>query len=159
MENKDLNLSAPWEVLVKKMQALFEPDPRVHTEWNEAEKVLTLRVDGQKKADALTRLLPPEYTFGGVTMNVRVVPSNVEPDYGDVIEDAMSGNPLFSEMVRIQPAGSSNTFRYAMFQPQLVQFWTDTLADPHGIQSMTVEQLARELLGEEDGVMFSTEQM
>ena len=55
-----MELSAPWEIMVKKMQALFEPDPRVHTEWNEEDKVLTLRVDGQKKADALTRLLPPE---------------------------------------------------------------------------------------------------
>jgi len=50
-----------------------------------------------------------------------------------------------------------NPINYVVFKPEVVQFWNDNLHDPHGLVSTLMEDVARAVIGEEDGVMFTTD--
>ena len=66
-----VKMLAPWVVYAHQVEAIFKEDPDVMVEYNDAEKVLTLRVNGEDKADAIARLLGEEKEFGNVKMLIR----------------------------------------------------------------------------------------
>lgn len=157
MKSMDLKLSTPWDIQVAKIRKLFEGDPDVGIAYDRDMITLRLFVDGEMKADAIEKILPSRYEFGNVVLKVLVLPGNEKDDFDVLIENAMVGNPHFSGVERVRPEGSVQTFRYAMFKPEIAQMWIDNLGDPHGNITMTYEQLAREVLGEKDGILYSTE--
>ena len=140
----------------KKLECMFGDDPDIEVEYNKADTI-TLRVNGSDKAEALTRLLQPEYDFGSVRLHVSVVPANREKSLDELVENALRGNPHFSQCIRIQPDGSSNRYNYMMFVNEVAQYWSDNLGDPHGNVTTLYQELAKELLGDGDRVMYCTE--
>lgn len=150
-------ISSPWVSYVHRLKALFGPDPDITIAYNSTDnEIVALYVNGQEKADALSKLLPEKVAFGNVTLEVRVVPANLTQKKADLIRAAFEGNPLFSEVIQVHPDGSSNAFTYAMFKRAVVQYWDDNLGDPHGMVSTLAQDLASELL-DTDGVCYCTE--
>ena len=151
-----LKISAPWVTYAHQMKALFGEDPDIQIKFDDVENRISLYVKGTDKANALTQLLPAEKEIGGVTVRIEVIPANLSAGRASLIETALTGNPVFSRMLRVDP-GSSNAFSYAIFRKKVAQYWNDNLGDPHGNVSCLYQDLAREILGEDGSVMFCTD--
>lgn len=151
-----MGISSPWVSYVHRLEALFGPDPDITIEYNHDNDVVSMYVNGQEKADALSKLIPEEKVFGGVRLKIRIVPANLTQKKADLIRAAFEGNPLFSETIQVHMEGSSNAFTYVMFKRGVVQYWDDNLGDPHGRVSTLAQNLASEVLITE-GVCFCTE--
>lgn len=96
-------------------------------------------------ARGVSFLLRKQYDFGGLVLHVRVLDEHgapVEVDEsgipGDPVEasrellsDALEGNPLFDSI----SAGFLAPVT-VLVRPEVVQFWNDNLADPHGNESL-----------------------
>lgn len=156
-DNRNLKLSSPWISYVHKLEALFGPDPDITVRYNEDREAVYLNVHGYDKAHALEQLLPAVVTFGNVSMDVIVVPDNNVPDIVELYRNALTGNPLFREIISITPEGSSNAFNYVMFKPDVIQYWDDNLGDPHGNISTLAQNLAGDVFKGISGMYFCTE--
>ena len=94
---KELNISSPWVIFCKEVDALFKNDPDVMVDYNGEGTRVVVRVEGAEKADALSKLLPRSRTFGNVTVRVEVIPANmVEENKVDLFRKAFEGNPAMS---------------------------------------------------------------
>ena len=93
MKEKVEKLS-PWMDYVNKLEAFFAKDKDVIIDYIEKEdtRVIKIKVNGQKKADALELLLPPVKTFGNVDVDLIVIPSNEEETKASLIRAALEGN-------------------------------------------------------------------
>lgn len=145
---------SPWQTYYNEIRALFGEDPQVTTSFDEAERVIELRVQDEGKADALAMILPFERDFGGVTVRTRIIPANAEPIGPEVVEAAFFGNPVFKELVVVDGPGVPS-LSYAMFRKSVVQFWNDNLGDPHGNLTTLYQDIAEDVL-DVPGVLFST---
>lgn len=152
-----LKLSPPWYFYYRKINALFGEDPNVLVQYEEDENVITLRVNGQEKADAIAKILPTEKVFGNVTLRINVVPSNKEPSNIELFQRAFEGNPIFSYALSVDTGMTSNTFNYCVFRNEVVQIWNDNMGDVNGNVSTLYENLAREVFEDTDGILFNTD--
>jgi len=157
MEN--LKLASPWVTYFNKLNALFGKDPEIHLVMDNDTPEVKLYVDSDKKADALMRLLPVSVTFGNVILKVSVIPAN--PELGvsraALIKDAFEGNPVYAWDIDLSLPLSTQTIRYVMFKNEVVQFYNDQLDDPNGNLTTLYQDIAKELIGESDGVHFCTD--
>lgn len=158
MENKKVKLAAPWIVYANQVEAMFKEDPDIKFEYDDTEKVITLRVKGDDKADALTMLLPPEQNLGGVNLTLRVIPANdTETTTMDLFRRAFAGNPIISELISTEtPWGPLN---FVVFKPKVVQFYNDNMFDINGIKTTVYQDLAKELFNVDGDVHFCTEKI
>lgn len=146
-----LKLRSPWVIAHEKFKALFGRDPGVEIDFDEKNRIISLRVDSQRKADALYKLLPPEYELGNATLRVKVFPGNAGeslPDdatTADVLLAAFDGNPVVTQ-VRQVSKGLFRDLVYCVFRREVVQYPADNLADINGNESTLMECIARELL-------------
>ena len=152
-----INLSAPWVTYYREIKALFDDDPEIDIVYDEAANNILLYVDNSAKADALTKLLPEEREFGNVTVHVTVIPSN--NDIGTrvaLLQKAFENNPAFAF---IKPAGGvfTDDINYIVFKNRVVQYFADNMHDIHGNISTIYEDIARDVLGEEEGCFFCTD--
>lgn len=151
-----VKLSPPWDTFVHEIYALFDEDPDVSILFDRDEMEVKLYVESQKKADALMQLLPTEKEFGNVMLKITVVPVDV---LGDSIEDlvtaAFEGNPVLSEIRSITSLLGS--FSYAVFRKEVVQFYNDQLDDIHGNKSMLYQEIAKDVLGQQEGIFYCTD--
>ena len=154
--NRETHLSSPWITYFRKLEALFSEDPDVQVKFDEDDLVVRVLVGGTDKADALARLLPNNVSFGNVSVTVRVIPANAEKKKIDLIRDAFNGNPIFSYATTVEGV-MTNPISYAVFKPEVCQIWNDNLHDPHGLVSDLYENIAREIIGEDGGIFFSTD--
>ena len=155
MEN--LKLASPWVTYYNKLNALFGKDPDIHLVFDNDTPEVKMYVDSEKKADALTRLLPMVVNFGNVDLKVTVIPANAEPvSRAALIRDAFDGNPVYAWGIDIQ-ALYNQPIHYVMFKNEVVQFFNDQLDDPNGNITTLYQDLAKELLGESEGVHFCTD--
>lgn len=153
----DVKLSAPWVSYWHKVKALLGDDPDIQLEYNDLENKIKVLVNGVAKADALTQLLPAEKTFGNVTVRTVVVPANLQQaDRADLIKDALTGNPNFAFMQKITGI-STNRYAYVVFKKKVAQYWNDNLGDLHGNVSTLYQDLAKEIFGGDDGIMYCTD--
>ena len=156
VENKT-GISSPWIQYVHKVQALFGKDPEIHISWDEERYILTMRVDNQKKADALSKLIPFKKSFGNVDIMINIVPAN---DLGtsviQTIKYAFEGNPIVSKYYEV-PDIMSNRIYYMMFAHEIVQYFDDNLADPRGYVSTLYEDIAADVIEDHRGVFFCTD--
>ncbi len=155
-EAEKTGISSPWVSYVHRLEALFGPDPDIIIAYIQDDNVVSMYVNDQEKADALSMLIPKEQVFGNVQLKIRIIPPNLTKKKADLIRAAFEGNPLFSEVIQVHPDGSSNAFTYVMFKRAVVQYWDDNLGDPHGRVSTLAQALASELLDTE-GVCYCTE--
>ena len=156
MEDKKTKLSPPWVEYYRKLEAMFGPDPDIKVEFDEDEMHIKLYVESHEKATALDELLPVQKDFGNVSVFIEVIPANDEPKRIDYIKRAFEGNPAFSYATTIEGI-MSNPISYVVFKPEVIQFWNDNMGDPHGITSTLMADIAKEIIGEDDGVIFSTD--
>ncbi|MBQ4199124.1 MAG: hypothetical protein II649_04505 [Kiritimatiellae bacterium] len=158
----DFRLCTPWNEYHEQVKALFGQDPEIKIEYDDKRKTLTLRVESQRKAAALSRLLPLAVRFGGVEVRVCVVPANAAgktlPDdaaTADVLLAAFNGNPAVTQ-VRQVSKGLFRDLCYCVFKKEVVQYPADNLGDINGNRSVLMEDIAREVLAEAKGVCFCT---
>lgn len=152
-----VHLAPPWITYVKRMQALFGKDPDIRIDWQEDETKLVLRVNGQKKANALSKILSDEVWFGTVALHIEVVPSNEDEEETllDIFKDAFEGNPVVSYIDTTRaPMFSAG---YVVFKPAIAQYFNDNLSDANGMESILYEDIAGYIFPEHDGVFFCTD--
>lgn len=150
-----MKLSSPWVNFYRKIEALFAQDPEIKVVYEEEEKEVKLFVDNARKAEALTKLLPAEKTFGNVTLKITVIPdNNAEITTIDLITEAFEGNPALSYVHHIDSV--IGVFDYAVFQNKVVQFFDDNLSDINGNCSTLYQDIARDVF-EGTNVFFCTE--
>lgn len=142
----NLKLSPPWVIYVNKITALFEKDPAIKIQYDDDIKELKLFIDGDRKYEAISALLPSEENFGGTVLKIITVPSNLkaENDYLSLIKDAFQDNPILDH-ISIAPTPFGNV-SYVSFKKEVVQFFNDNTIDEHGICSTLYQNIAREIL-------------
>ena len=152
----NVKLSAPWVVYYRKLEALFGEDPDIKLVFDEDDVSIKMYVENAAKADALTQLLPTTVPFGNVILKITVIPANATPTKMGLLRDAFNGNPAFSYAVSTDVL-QSNPIHYFVFKNKVVQFYNDDLGDVNGNCSTLYHDLAKELLGETQGVHFCTD--
>lgn len=164
MNDVRLKILAPWVIVERKFEALFDGDPQIacNIDYSSTAPAIVLACNNGDKVTALQQILPEEITFGGVTLKVAVdgTPSNrAFTNKKELFETAFSGNPAFAYAVSPVDEGY-NWFSmvYVVFNNTVVQFFADNLNDCHGIISTLYQDIATELLigPAAQGVFFNT---
>ena len=153
-----VHLSPPWVTLYKMVSKLFENDPEVKVMYDEETYTISLYVDNQRKADALTKLLPMSKEFGNVTVFINVVPANQEePSKIQLFQEAFEGNEVISCFYT--GCGPTQDINYIAFDPVVVQFFNDQIDDANGLKTTLYADIAKEVFGDQDSIFFCTDAM
>ena len=153
-----LGLSSPWVVYYRKVEALFKHDAEVRVILDDERMELSLFVADEKKADALTHLLPEEVVFGNTTLHIIIVPPNTDnlASVESEIADAFTGNEALAYVQQV--VGIFDVpLTYVVFEKEVVQYFTDNLGDIHGIESTLYQNLAREVFNHFENVYYCTD--
>ena len=150
-----VHLSPPWVTLYKMVSKLFENDPEVKVTYDEETYTISLYVDNQRKADALTKLLPLSKEFGNVTVFINVASANQEESKIELFQEAFEGNEAISCFYT--GCGPTQDINYIAFDPVVVQFFNDQLDDANGLRSMLYADIAKEVFGDHDSIFFCTD--
>ena len=156
MANEKVKMSAPWVQYAHALAALFAEDEQVTVHYDEDENVVKIRVDNAPKAEALSQLLPVEKAFGNVVLKISVIPSNIQATKADLFRTAFAGNRAVNDFIELEGV-FSNPLTYVVFRKEVVQYWIDNLGDPHGVRSTLYQDIATEIFGEHEGVLFCTD--
>ena len=157
MENKKVVLSSPWANFFKEVQVLFDEDPEIKVIYDDNTPEIKLLVDSIDKADALSKLLPVEKSFGNVTLKITIVPANDNNESRiRLLEKAFKNNPVFS-FAQTAEGIFTNPVHYFVFRNQVVQYYNDDLGDINGNRSTLYQEIAKEVFGEDEGVHFCTD--
>lgn len=160
-----VGLAPPWSSYCSMLKELFKGDPDVTVVYDiEGEnKEIKLLVHGEKKADALSRVLPDHKDFGNVCLKLTVVPENDDEEVSrvELFKRAFDGNGNVSSIVDVElPFGG--TLHYVVFKGEVVQYYDDNLSDAYGNTNTLYEDVAREIFGSDvakDRIYFCTEQL
>ena len=158
--DKKVALSAPWVTYAREIGAMFDDDPAIKVEYDEENVEVKLYVEGVKKADAISQLLPVEKAFGGVKLKITVIPAN-EPlsanKQKQLFLDAFEGNPAFETAVAVEGI-FSNPITYVVFRKKVVQYYNDDLGDINGICSTLYQDIAKNIFeSQTQGIYFCTD--
>ena len=154
-----LKLSAPWEIYYKELNELFKQDEEVHIIYDRDDQIINIYVENEAKADAMYTALPQVKEFGGVTLEINVVPANktnLRRSRGTTYEDLFYKNPIVNDIVTIDGI-MSNPITYIIFEKEVVQYYNDNLGDANGLCSTLYQDIAKRIFCEEDGVFFCTD--
>ena len=157
--DQNAKLVSPWVIYYRKVQTLFAEDPDIRVVFDDDSLVLRVFVEGVEKAEALTQLLPMKVTFGSVTMTISVVPANKVMTKVDYIRNAFKGNPAVSMIETVADPSLSNPMTFVEFEPKVVQYFSDTISDLHGLTSTLYENLAKDIFEESQGIFFTTDKI
>lgn len=149
-----LNLSTPWDLYYREIEALFKDDPQVKVVYDEEAKEVKLYVENAIKADALTQLLPAERNFGGVELKITVIPANVEASKVSLFRSAFDGNPALEDIISTDGPFATN---YVIFKNKVVQYYSDNLGSYYGMTSTLYEDIAKDVFDHAEGIFFCTE--
>lgn len=150
-------MSPPWDTYVKKIKALFEEDEEIRIEYNENNNVLNLYVDNTDKAEALNKLLPDKVVFGAVELKIVVIPANKkELSVSDLFKEAFKNNPKVENIVTVEGA-FDNPMTYIAFEKKVIQYYSDNIGDLYGNTSTLLENIAREVFENKEGIFFCTD--
>lgn len=154
--SEKLELVSPWVNFYKEIEALFIRDPEIRVEIDDVDKKVTLYVSNGDKAEALSTILPDIKTFGNVEVRIAVVNEN-DPDDWDLLKNyemAFKGNPAFDSVKEsVTPFG---TFRYVIFDREIVQYRNDDIGDANQIRSTLCQEIAKDIFEETGGIHFCT---
>lgn len=155
---ENVKLSPPWYTYYHKIDAMFGSDPDIQIKFNEDAMTLKLFVDNQAKADALTKVLQPEIDFGNVKLKIEVVPSDKVDSVEQLYRTVFAGNPVFSDVIETcDPTAPHAT--YVVFNPMIVQFYNDNLADAFRNETTLHQEIAKDLFVQQPGVYFCTDEL
>lgn len=161
-----ISLSSPWVLYYHEVEAFFKADPEVNVVYDEKENILKLFVDNQTKADALMNLMPPQKDFGSVTLIIMIIPSNTnkptfktfaKTDTIGLIAAALEDNDILSSIQ--ETTLFTKPITYVVFKPQIIQYFTDSLADINGLCSTLAQDIAKDIFTEIDGVYYCTDKV
>lgn len=147
-----VKLAPPWITYVNELIALFGGDSDIKTDYDEENKVFSMFVDGQIKADAIAKLLPAEKEFGAVKLKIKVIPSNEKETKETLFKNAFAGNPNFSYALTVADI-FTNPVTYVVFKKLIVQFFNDDLSDVNGNCTTLLHEVAKDIF-DEDGVFY-----
>lgn len=170
-----VNLSSPWVEYYRKLQELFRLDHEVNVVLDANEFEISVYVDNQSKADALTDILLPEVEFGNVKLKITVIPSNNVRDgnvnyfkrrplaTGDLPVTKFEKyrrafdlqNKAVGEVVPAVGIGGVEVI-FVVFEPVVAQYYNDDIGDLFGLRTTVYEDLARDVCVGEAGVFFCT---
>lgn len=145
------NLSSPWTILYREIEAMFKQDPEVKVLLDEGRKVIKIYVNNAWKAAALCELMEEERHYGNVTVCIQVVPSNETADNDkhefanpmEIFETAFKNNPTLSYV-----KGQSQIFDvsyYVVFKNEVVQYFNDDISDVNGNCSTLYQEIAKDI--------------
>lgn len=155
--NKKVNLVTPWAEYFNQLVAFFKEDDDVRVEYDNEAMVIKIYVDGDAKAEALSKLLPTSKKFGNVEVKINIIPANpLDTSRIGLFKKAFEGNKAVAD---IETNISSNDFSFVIFEPEVVQYYNDDLSDINGLCSTLYQDLAKELFGETEGVYFCTDKI
>jgi hypothetical protein len=141
----EAGISAPWIQHCSKVDQFFIDDDDVTLDYDDESKTIKLRVKGTDKANSLAKIVRSEVSFGNVTLRVVVVPDNdSEPTLENLLQWAFAGNGIFSGTAVEEEHGGTVT--YAVFEPETIQIWNDNIGSCYGVETYTVEQVAKDVL-------------
>ena len=150
-----LAVSPPWYRQQRLLKASVGASPFVAV-GEVAEVTGGYRVDvacaSAEVARGVAFLLPAEYVFGNVRLAVRVL-----DDHGTTVtvdESTIGGEPVAASRELLRSALKANllfdsfasgpfTSLAVLARPEVVQFWNDNLADPHGNESLLASEAFR----------------
>ena len=154
---KKTRLCPPWIEYVSKVKKLFERDKDIKVDYREQDNTLILFADSEIKYEALTHLFPESKDFGGTKLNIMIKPANdSDIDVRSYIKQLFFGNEAVANIEDV-PQVMTNPLTYISFKKEVIQFWNDNLGDPHGYKSMLMEDIARDVLEYQDGILFCTD--
>jgi len=151
-----VTLSTPWIEFARKLHVLFGQDPDINIIYDNEATEVKLYINNAIKADALSRKLPTEKTFGNVTLKITVIPSNNEDSNTDIFQKIFTGNPILKEIV-VDDNPMLPGFTHIIFENKVAQYFNDRLNDPMGLESTLYENLARDIFEDTGEVFFNTE--
>ena len=158
-----VQLSSPWVIFYREVDAMFKYDPLVHVVYDEAANHLKIYVDEAEKAAALDMILPTDKEFGNVTMKISVIPPNDSrnedftfDDPGELFEAAFDTNGAFA-FTKVVFDIFSDTVTYVVFRKKVVQYFTDNLGDYYGLCSTLYQTIARDIFIPERNVYYCTD--
>lgn len=154
-------IESPWARFVKMLKALFDADPEITVgdihEDETADFAVDIEVKNHEKFMALDRLLPGVKTFGAVTLRLVLFDEeNRAVNPAELFKTLFRGNPILRDVVtRTDPAGVP--WSYVVFEPRVLQFFDDNLADYQGNWSGLAQDIAPEIFeGNAGAVHFCT---
>ena len=154
---KNLNLSSPWTIFYREIQAMFGKDPDIKISYDEDAYVIKLYVTGTDKANALSQLLPVEKEFGNVVLKIIVIPANNEVlTDEELFNMAFAGNPVFDYAVHSGGDTIVGNNTYVVFKKEVVQYFNDSLNDLHGLCSTLHQEIAKDVFGTKTGLYYCT---
>ena len=74
----EVNLSPPWMIYFRKLEAFFMKDDDVAVTFDKDNGVIKIYVTGEAKAEAIEKLLPSHKSFGNVLIDIIVYPANTK---------------------------------------------------------------------------------
>lgn len=158
-----LYLVSPWIEYYHKMKAMFEGDSRIRIVFDDDMMELKFYV-ANHLVEALEKLIPSEMKWGDTILTNIIIPTNKQSVYilnenrppKEDFCDLFCCNPHFSDVIYIDTI-FSNGITYVIFKKEVIQYYSDNLSDAHGVTSVLMEDLARELLKTPDGVFYCTD--
>ena len=152
------NLKAPWYTYQNKLKALFERDPDItvgdiyEPGDGESDYAIDIEVRNHNKYEALDRTLKAELNFGNVTLNIVLYDmENSEPEHPaiELFTTIFRGNPIVRDIKEAKDF-TDTKHCFIEFQPEVIQFYNDEIADYNGNWSGLAQDIAREVF--EDGL-------
>ena len=156
MEEKNVKLSPPWYTFYHKINAMFGSDPEITIKFDEDAMTLKLFVDNQAKADALASVLPIEKDFGNVKLNIEVIPSDKVNSVKQLYKTIFRDNPVFSQVIEVADPSIPQA-SYVVFNPLIVQFYNDNLADAYRNETTLLQEIAKDIFIQQSGIYYCTE--
>lgn len=163
----NLKIQSPWQSFQKKVNALFERDSDVKVgdlieDSEPGQYILPIEVRPHTKYEALSRLMPGYVYFGNIKVCIQLYDTENGVNSADATAElfrmAFEGNPIFRDVVTTKDlTGTAHTF--VLFEPVVLQFFNDNLADLNGNWSGLAMDIARDELffdSAETGVHFCT---
>ena len=151
-----LNMSAPWQIYRNKIAALFEGDKEIVVGTIDKNYNLEITVANATKAKILECYLPETINFGKVILDIKVTVKEFETEAEKIaylLKDTR--NFIGLKVPEKKKIGSIKPF--AMFIPEVVQFFADDISDPESKFNGLMADIAKEVLPEaKKYVYFST---
>ena len=158
MNKNNVGLSSPWAIYYRQLEALFMKDPQVKVIFDADIPEVQIRVEGEEKAEAISKLLPITKDFGAVTLNIKVIPANMlEESRIALFQKAFEGNEGFSRIEIVDNEFLSNPINFVVFKKEVVQYFNDDIGDLHGVCSTLYQDIAKDIFGQAEGIFFCTE--
>ena len=159
MRKNNVDLSAPWIAYYEKLYLLFKKDPEVSMAFKQngdGDKKIEIYVSNNRKAEAISKILPCYVSFGNVIVPIIVLPSNDEnEDWIYDFMDAFDGNEIIDDVV--QDTGLTRDMNYVVFRKEVAQYYNDNIQSVDGFSSTLYEDIAREIFKDAPaGTFFCT---